>query len=150
MKMSSEAWTTIPTRIPPASSNAFGKPFEVGTPTPAPEAVATIKSGKEFKGVMEGRMLEICQNAGCWANIELPSGEKIKVKFRDANGDEFGIDKNASGKMIDVHGVGYMDTVSVAMLRHYAEDDKATKEEIEAIKEPKISATFTADGAVIK
>ena len=25
MKMSSEAWTTIPTRMPPASSNAFGK-----------------------------------------------------------------------------------------------------------------------------
>ncbi|MFM2049190.1 MAG: hypothetical protein RI955_1738, partial [Bacteroidota bacterium] len=49
-----------------------------------------------------------------------------------------------------VHGVGYMDTISVAMLKHYAEDAKASKEELDAIIEPKISAVFKADGAILK
>jgi hypothetical protein len=133
-----------------ATANVFGKAFENTTPTPANDVYSQIKTGKEFHGVMEGRITAVCQEKGCWADLELAGGQHLKVKFRDANGEEFGINKDTKDKMIDVHGVGYMDTVSVEMLRHYAEDDKATKAEIEAIKNPEITPSFTADGAVIK
>ena len=132
------------------TKNFYGKVFENNNATPVNEAVAVIKSGKEFKGIIEGRMMEVCQAAGCWTDLGLAGGEKLKVKFRDANGEEFGIDKASSGKMIDVHGVGYMDTISVEMQKHYAEDDKASKEEIAKIKSPIIKPVFTADGAFIK
>ncbi|MFM2226333.1 MAG: hypothetical protein RJA07_2535 [Bacteroidota bacterium] len=131
-------------------ANHFGVTFDNATFTPIVDVMEQIKAGKEFKGVMEGRIMEVCQKAGCWANLELPGKQKLKVKFRDANGEEFGIDKNAIGKIIDVHGVGYMDTISVAMQKHYAEDNNDSKEIIDAIKAPKISMVFKADGAVLK
>ena len=131
-------------------SNQFGIKFENSVTTPVAEVANQVKEGKEFNGVMEGKIVEVCQKAGCWANLELPDGKTMKVKFRDANGDEYGIDINSAGKTIAVHGIGYMDTISVATLKHYAEDAKASKEELEAIKEPKITAVFKADGAVLK
>jgi hypothetical protein len=42
------------------------------------------------------------------------------------------------------------DTLSVEMLRHYAEDGGATPEEIEEITEPEYSLSFVADGVVIR
>ena len=132
------------------NQNIFGKTFENTAATPVNEVFAQIKTGKEFHGVMEGRITAVCQESGCWADLELAGGQHLKIKFRDANGEEFSINKDTKDKMMDVHGVGYMDTVTVEMLRHYAEDDKATKAEIEAIKNPEITPSFTADGAVIK
>ena len=131
-------------------TNFFGKQFENTNAIAASEVVVQINSGKPFKGVMEGRIMDVCQAKGCWANLELPAGQTIKVLFRDANGDEFSIDKTSTGKMIDVNGVGYMDTTSVEMLKHYAEDDGASKEEIAKIKSPEIKPVFTASGAFIK
>ena len=84
-----------------AATNFFGKQFENTNAIAASEAVAQINSGKEFKGIVEGRIMDVCQAKGCWANLELPAGQTIKVLFRDANGDEFGIDKNSKGKMVD-------------------------------------------------
>jgi hypothetical protein len=131
-------------------SNQFGIKFENLSPMLVADVANQVKEGKEFNGVMEGKIVDVCQKAGCWANLELPDGKTMKVKFRDAKGEEYGIDINSVGKTIDVHGVGYMDTISVAMLKHYAEDAKASKEELDAITEPKISAVFKADGAILK
>jgi hypothetical protein len=132
------------------ATNFFGKQFENNNAIAVSGAVAQINAGKEFKGIVEGRIMDVCQAKGCWANLELPAGQTIKVLFRDANGDEFGIDKNSKGKMIDVNGIGYMDTTSVEMLKHYAEDEGASKEEIAKIKTPEIKPVFNASGAFIK
>jgi hypothetical protein len=43
-----------------------------------------------------------------------------------------------------------MDTISVEMLRHYAEDAKLSIEEINKINEPDYSISFLADGVIIK
>ena len=133
-----------------ATASFAGKAFENTNAISIAEAVAQINAGKEFKGIVEGRIMDVCQAKGCWANLELPAGQTIKVLFRDANGDEFGIDKNSKGKMIDINGVGYMDTTSVEMLKHYAEDEGASKEEIAKIKNPEIKPVFTASGAFVK
>ena len=133
-----------------STSNFFGKSFDNKNAVAASEVASQIQSGKQFHGVMEGRIVAVCQEKGCWANLELPAGQTIKVLFRDSNGDEFSIDKTSKNKMIDVNGVGYIDTTSVEMLKHYAQDDGASKEAIEKIKTPEIKPVFTASGAILK
>ncbi len=133
-----------------STSEIFGKTFDNKNAVAASEVVSQIQSGKQFHGVMEGRIVAVCQEKGCWANVELPAGQTIKVLFRDANGEEFSIDKTSKNKMIVVNGVGYMDTTSVEMLKHYAQDDGASKEAIEKITTPEIKPVFNASGAFLK
>ena len=57
---------------------------------------------------------------------------------------------NSVGKNAILEGYAYIDTTSIEMLKHYAEDAGQTKKEIEAIKYPEISITYEARGVIIK
>ena len=54
-----------------------------------------------------------------------------------------------NGKTIVADGVATFKETSVAMLQHYAEDAGKSKEEIEAIKEPKREITLQAKGILV-
>lgn len=89
---------------------------------------------------------EVCQAKGCWMTLQ--NGEEaMRVTFRDYG---FFVPKDAMGKTVVVEGTAYMDTTSVADLKHYAEDAGKTQEEIDAITEPEIDLVFVADGVIIK
>jgi Domain of unknown function (DUF4920) len=133
-----------------STKNVFGKSFEVKNPVATAEVFKQIQDGKKFSGVMEGKIVAVCQESGCWADVELPAGQKIKVKFRDANDEEFFIDKNSKDKIIDVNGEAYMDTLSVDDLKHFAKDAGKSDAEINAIKNFQVEPTFIANGAVLK
>ncbi len=130
-------------------ANKFGLQFESKEPVSADQLVEKVNAKRSFNGVVEGKITAVCKKAGCWANIETADGNKLKVLFRNADGSEFGIDKNSIGKKLIAHGVGYLDTTTVEMLRHYAADDGKSKEEIDKINSPEIVVGFTADGAQI-
>ena len=49
-----------------------------------------------------------------------------------------------------MQGMAYMDTTSVDMLRHLAEDAGKSQEEIDAITQPELTLAFEATGVVIK
>jgi hypothetical protein len=49
-----------------------------------------------------------------------------------------------------MRGTASINVTSVEELRHYAEDAKKSKEEIEKITEPKSELVFEADGVIIK
>ena len=55
----------------------------------------------------------------------------------------------AEGKSAIVNGNISIDTLSVAQLRHYAEDAGKSKEEILSIVNPEITISFLADGVSI-
>lgn len=89
---------------------------------------------------------EVCQAAGCWINIDKGNGETFMVRFKD----HFTIPVETKiGSKAFLHGVAYMDTVSVEMLRHFAEDAGKSKEEIEKITKPEFEMGFEADGIVL-
>jgi len=94
----------------------------------------------------EGELVEICSKAGCWVNIDAGNGETFMVRFKD----HFTIPPGTKpGTRAYLHGVAYNDTVSVDMLRHFAEDAGKSPEEIEKITEPSFELGFTADGIVL-
>lgn len=89
---------------------------------------------------------EVCQVKGCWMTLQ-NGDESMRVTFRDYG---FFVPKDAMGKAVVVEGTVYMDTTSVADLKHFAEDAGKSEEEIEAITEPEIDLVFVADGVIIK
>jgi hypothetical protein len=104
-----------------------------------------IRNNK-FEGKVTGKVVEVCQEKGCWMKIERSKGEKLMVKFKDYG---FFMPKNIVGKEVVLDGEATMKEVSVKQQRHYAADAGKSKEEIEKIKEPKRELQFVAKGVLV-
>ncbi len=103
--------------------------------------------GSEQEYTFEGKINEVCSKAGCWVNIDAGNGKSFMVRFKD----HFTIPTDTKpGTSAYFHGVAFNDTVSVEMLRHFAEDAGKIQEEIDAIAQPQYKLGFTADGIVFK
>ena len=73
--------------------------------------------------------------------------DTLFIKFKDYG---FFVPLDASGKEVIVEGKAYVNKVSGADLKHYAEDAGKSEEEIAEITEPKIEYAFEANGVLIK
>ena len=78
--------------------------------------------------------------------MPVADGEDIQVRFKDY---EFFVPINSTRKEAIVEGWAYREEVPVEDLRHYAEDEGLSKEEIAKITESKTQFTFMADGVVV-
>ena len=105
---------------------------------------------KEITNVkVEGKVEGVCQAKGCWMNIVSEKDANLEpmfVKFKDYG---FFMPKDLAGSKVIMHGKAFKEETSVDELRHYAEDDGKSKEEIEAITEPKVELKFLADAVLI-
>lgn len=105
------------------------------------------KTKEEQEFTFEGKITEVCTNAGCWVNIDKGNGETFMVRFKD----HFTIPIDTKlGSMAFLHGIAYMDTIPVEDLQHYAEDAGKSEEEIAKITEPKYELNFEADGILFR
>jgi len=96
---------------------------------------------------LSGQIIETCSMKGCWMSLDI-GGDTLFVKFRDY---AFFVPKDSvEGKRAIIQGDLFLDTVSVEMLKHYAEDAGKTEKEIAQITEPSYKLGFTADGVIIK
>ncbi len=95
---------------------------------------------------VKAKILEVCPKKGCWLKLELENGETATVKMKDYG---FFLPLAAAGKTVIIDGEVKMKTVSVEELRHYAEDAKKSKEEIEAITKPQKEVRVTAKGILV-
>lgn len=95
---------------------------------------------------VEGKINEVCQVKGCWMTMNVGE-ESMRVSFRDYG---FFVPKDADGNEVIMEGTAYIDTTSVADLKHYAQDAGKSQEEIDAITEPEVALQFVADGVIIK
>lgn len=118
------------------------------------KAITVEEMLKDFEGksgrveyTFEAELNEVCSKAGCWVNIDKGDGETFMVRFKD----HFTIPPaTAVGTGAYLHGEMYTDTVTVDLLRHFAEDAGKPQEEIDAITEPKYTIGFEADGITLK
>jgi hypothetical protein len=111
------------------------------------DVVAKLNGGSEFPEVkIKAKIVEVCPNKGCWLKLELEDGSKATVKMKDYG---FFLPLAAKGKTVVIDGEVKLKTTSVAELKHYAEDAKKSKEEIEAITKPEKEVRVTAKGIVI-
>ncbi len=109
------------------------------------ESVDSLNNIK-VKGTIDG----VCQAKGCWMNIVSDTNKEddgIFVKFKDYG---FFMPLDASGNTAIMRGRAYKEETTVDELRHYAEDEGKSAEEIAAITEPVTELKFMADGVIIQ
>ncbi len=93
-----------------------------------------------------GTVESVCQTKGCWMNIATENGEEMFVQFEDYG---FFMPKDIAGKKVIMDGYAYREVTSVEELRHYAEDEGLSAEEIEKITEPEENLKFMASGVIL-
>ncbi len=105
-----------------------------------------MKPGDTLDIKVKGTIQDVCKNKGCW--VKLPVGDKTAfVKFKDYG---FFLPKNSTGKEVVFSGKAYKSVTPVDELRHYAEDDGKSPEEVAAITEDEVTYAFMADGALVE
>jgi len=114
------------------------------------ELLTQLSSKSEIENVkVQGKVEGVCQSKGCWMNIVSAdaSKEPMFVKFKDYG---FFMPKDLAGGTVIMRGKAFKEETSVDELRHYAEDEGKSKEEIAAITAPKVELKFMADGVIVK
>jgi hypothetical protein len=95
---------------------------------------------------VEGEITEVCQQAGCWFRMKTAEGKELFIKMKEHKS----IPKDWSGKTVVAQGNAFIQETSVDELRHYAEDEGASEEEIAKITEPMVEYKLVAEGVVLK
>lgn len=130
-----------------AASDFIGEKFDDSAPISLAELNEKMKSGGPVEATVTAPVSAVCQVKGCWMTLQNPGGEDVRITFKDY---AFFVPKDSKGKTAIIHGKASMDTTSVEELKHFAEDDGQSKEEIEKITEPKIEMVFEASGVKLK
>lgn len=107
---------------------------------------ADKSSANGYTGKVSGTVNSVCQNKGCWMKLDAGNGETMRVSFKDYG---FFVPKDLAGKSVVIEGVAEVKAISVEDQRHFAEDAGKSKEEIEAITQPKEELVFVADGVIV-
>ncbi|GAB5536704.1 MAG: hypothetical protein Rubg2KO_29530 [Rubricoccaceae bacterium] len=127
----------------------------VGEALPAGDALtadALVAQASDLNGqtvLVEGEIEKVCQQAGCWLTFITEDNQSIRVAVPRDEEDNymFTFPQDASGRTVRVAGTFTMEEESVEILRHYAEDEGASEEEVAAITEPRLTLALEASGA---
>jgi len=137
------------TNIDGSTTQHFGEKIDAAGAISYDELLAKLETSESVENVkVKGKVDGVCQAKGCWMNItsETAGKEEMFVKFKDYG---FFMPLDLEGEVV-MRGKAYKEETSVDELRHYAEDEGKSKEEIAAITEPVIELKFMADGVVIE
>lgn len=98
---------------------------------------------------LAGNIDKTCKVKGCWMKVNVAGDEDpMHITFKDYG---FFVPKEGmENKQAIFEGIAYVDTISVDMLRHYAEDEGLSADEIAEINEPEVVVTFEASGVLIE
>ncbi|MCH8566810.1 MAG: DUF4920 domain-containing protein [Balneolales bacterium] len=124
----------------------FGDSFEAVSFTSIDEVIPVVTAEESGMYTVKGEVVQVCQSKGCWLTLFAEDGTQVRVTFKDY---AFFVPKDIAGREVVMHGIAWVDEVSVASLRHYAMDAGDTEEEIAAINEPKRSYYFEATGVML-
>jgi hypothetical protein len=111
-----------------------------------PGLLKEVPKEESIKTKVTATVLDVCPKKGCWVKLKVDDGTEAFVKMK---GYAFFVPLDMIGKTVVIDGEATVLETSVAELKHYAEDAKKSKEEIDAIKEPKKEIRLTATGIVV-
>ncbi|MCB0806427.1 MAG: DUF4920 domain-containing protein [Bacteroidales bacterium] len=127
--------------------NHYGDNINVENPVSAEKMMAMLEENDSVSVTYKSTILSNCKRSGCWMDLDMGNGEIMKVTFKDY---AFVIPLESEGKTATVEGVAKREIIPVDLLKHYAEDEGASEEEIAAITEDEIAYTFEAKGVIIE
>jgi len=112
------------------------------------EFISKLNTEEEINVKLKAKVASVCQTKGCWMNLvsDKQRDGEVFVKFEDYG---FFMPKDISGRYVIVEGRGYKEVTPVDELRHYAEDEGLSKDEISAITEPREDIKFMASGVAL-
>ncbi len=128
--------------------NYYGDTISAEGAITVEELVAQMNGVDTLVTKVEGTINETCQMKGCWMTMAMADGSQMRVKFKDYG--FFVPTEGAEGKTAVIEGMAFTDTISVDHLKHLAEDEGKSPEEIAAISEPEIGLNFEAHGVIIR
>ncbi len=140
--------TTQETAKAEIKGETFGEVITADGAVNYEDLLAQIEGKDSLVVKIAGTVDAVCQMKGCWMNIKSADANnpEMMVKFKDYG---FFVPKDIAGRKVIMQGVAYREITPVDELRHYAEDAGKSKEEIEAITEPKEELKFMASGVLL-
>lgn len=126
----------------------FGDSISVDNVMTMAEFTAALGTQSQMAAKVEAPITAACLKKGCWMTMDMEGDQEMLVRFKDYG---FFVPIDCAGSTAIIDGIASVETISVADLRHYAEDEGMSKEEAEAsITEPETKMTFEATGVAIK
>ena len=127
----------------------------VGDAVPDGEALSAAELADQAEAldgqavVVEGEIVKVCQMAGCWITFATDGAAPVRINVpRDEDHDyAFTFPQDIEGRTARVAGTVTVEEESVEILRHYAEDEGASPEEVAAITAPRRTLALEATGA---
>lgn len=134
--------------ITPAKAGVtYGKAIDKKNAVSVKSLESSLKKEDSFSGKIEGEVVAVCKKKGCFLTLKREgSAEPIMVRFTDY---AYFVPEDLIGKTIVVEGKAKVKETTVEWLKHYAEDEGKSKEEIAKIKEPKRDISIVADGVLV-
>ena len=133
----------------PENPNLYGEVMSDQAAISLGELYTQLESRSEVTNVkVRGTVEAVCQAKGCWMNLidKEVADKSVFVKFQDYG---FFVPKDIAGYEVVMEGKAYVEETSVDELRHYAEDEGKSEEEIAAITEPVEELKFMATGVEV-
>ncbi len=128
--------------------SVFGEDFEHTQAIAYEKLLTQFPEEGKIQSTVKGKVSSVCQVKGCWMTMVADGKEEeLFVKFKDYG---FFMPLDLAGQEVIMHGEAYKEITSVDELRHYAEDEGKSKEEIAAITEPAVELKFMASGVKMK
>ncbi len=140
--------TTEETQEIAMNYQSFGEKIsdsDVATPDVMLAKYQKMQPGDTTNIKFKATVKKVCQKKGCWMKLDIGEAESF-VRFKDYG---FFMPKDIAGQEVIVQGKAFVEESSVDDLKHYAEDDGKTQEEIDAITEPALTFSFLSDGVLL-
>ncbi len=136
-----------PPDVPAEKGAKFGAEITADNAVEVNAAVEKVAAneGKKTDVKIIGEVVEVCQMKGCWLRIK-NGNENITVKMK---GHKWFVPSALVGKRIVIEGTAEIKVTSVDDLKHFLEDAGKSKEEIDAVKEPKKEMVVEAKGIIV-
>lgn len=137
---------------PPAGNAVVGDVYGSGVASNAEsKAISADKLSRKLKKenrkvdnvAVKGKVTDVCDKKGCWLTIQTEDNSQFFVKMKDY---AFFVPTALKGKTVVMDGTAERKVTSVDEQKHYAEDAKKPKAEIDAITNPKEEIRFVANG----
>lgn len=125
----------------------FGEEIDAEGVVSYNELLTKLEGNDSLAVKVRAKVTDVCQAKGCWMNVLADDGQpEMFVKFKDYG---FFVPKDIAGQEVIMEGYAYREFTPVDELRHYAEDEGKSAEEIAAITEPVEELKFMASGVLV-